>query len=171
MLISKTERTVKEILDKITSYNLFNYLLPGILFVVILDEFTIYSFMQESLVVGGFVYYFVGLVISRFGSLVIEPILKKTSFLKFAEYKDFISASRQDSKIEMLSEANNMYRTFTAMLVLLGLVKLYEFISSKFPILNEWSLYVLAVILLAIFLSSYKKQTEYIAQRIKPNNK
>src|SRR3989344_7226229 len=85
---------MKDILDKITSYNLFNYLLPGVLFVAILDRFTLYSLVQENLVIGAFVYYFVGLVISRFGSLVVEPILRWTSFLKFVSYSDFISASK-----------------------------------------------------------------------------
>jgi len=52
---------MKEILDKISSYNFFNYLLPGILFVVITEEFTSYSFIQENLVLGVFIYYFIGL--------------------------------------------------------------------------------------------------------------
>ncbi len=162
---------MKEILDKIDSYNLFNYLLPGVLFVVLLNEFTIYSFIQEDLVIGAFVYYFIGLVVSRFGSLIIEPVLKKISFLKFAKYQDFISASKQDPKIEIFSEANNMYRTFTSMLVLLVLLKLYELISVKFSLLNEWSLYVLVVVLLTMFLFSYKKQTAYVGKRIKINSK
>ena len=84
---------MKDILEKISSYNLFNYLLPGVLFVVILEKFTTYSFVQENLIVGAFVYYFAGLVISRFGSLIVEPLLRKISFLKFADYEDFVSAS------------------------------------------------------------------------------
>src|SRR3989344_7954495 len=103
---------MKDILDKITSYNLFNYLLPGVLFVAILDKFTSYSLTQENLLIGAFVYYFIGLVISRFGSLIVEPFLKSVSFLKFADYVDFVSASKIDSKIEDFSEVNNMYRTF-----------------------------------------------------------
>ena len=102
---------MKEILDKITSYNLFNYLLPGVLFVVILDKLTIYSFAQENLVIGAFVYYFVGLVVSRTGSIVVEPLLKKIGFVKFDDYKDFVVAAKNDSKIDVLSESNNMYRT------------------------------------------------------------
>lgn len=162
---------MKEIFDKISSYNLFNYLLPGTLFVVLLDEFTVYSLTQENLIVGAFVYYFAGLVISRFGSLILEPVLKRISFLKFTEYRDFISATKKDSKIEMLSEVNNMYRTLTAMFVLFGLLKIYESISKEFQIANEWNLLVFIVILLMTFLFSYKKQTEYIAKRISANKK
>lgn len=70
---------MKDLLDKISSYNLFNYLFPGILFAVISKEFTSYSLLQDNLIVGAFIYYFIGLVVSRFGSLVIEPASKKPS--------------------------------------------------------------------------------------------
>jgi hypothetical protein len=157
---------MKEILDKITSYNLFNYLLPGVLFVAILDKFTTYSLHQDDLIVGAFVYYFVGLVISRFGSLVIEPILKKVSFVKFANYVDFVSASKKDLSIEIFSEVNNMYRTFVATFILIVLFKCYELLTIQVPILNEWSLYILIAVLLVMFLFSYRKQTQYITKRI-----
>src|SRR3989344_5831440 len=117
---------MNELLGKITSYNLFNYLLPGVLFVVILDKFTDFSFIQENIVIGVFLYYFVGLIVSRFGSLILEPILKRVSFIRFTDHQDFISSSKQDPKIEMLLEASNMYRTFTAMFFLLLLFKFYN---------------------------------------------
>lgn len=158
---------MKEILDKITSYNLFNYLLPGVIFVVILDKFTIYSLTQENLVIGAFVYYFIGLVISRFGSLIIEPFLKLVSFLKFSDYADFVSASKTDPKVEAFSEVNNMYRTFTTMFVLLLLLKGYESLSIKIPILSEYTPLILVVGLFIMFLFSYKKQTGYITKRVK----
>lgn len=157
---------MKEILDKITSYNLFNYLLPGVLFIILLNKFTNYSLVQDNLIVGAFVYYFVGLVISRFGSLFIEPVLRKVSFLKFADYKDFISASKQDPKIESLLEVNNMYRTFVAMFVLLILVKFYGMATIKFPELVSWNSWIFVVILTLMFLLSYRKQTQYITKRI-----
>lgn len=161
---------MKEILDKISSYNLFNYLLPGILFVTIADKFTSYSFIESNLIIAGFLYYFIGLVVSRFGSLIIEPTLKKISFLKFTDYKEFISAAKKDPKIDLLSESNNMYRTFSSMLILLVLLKLYELIELKFQMLKNWNPYILIVLLLIMFLYSYRKQTEYITKRIKANS-
>jgi len=158
---------MKELLDKISSYNLFNYLLPGVLFVYILDKFTIYSFNQENLIAGAFVYYFIGLVISRFGSLIIEPTLKKVSFLKFVDYADFVSASKKDLKIEILSEVNNMYRTLCSMFILIFLLKFYEMIEYRFSILEGSGSYILVALLLIMFLFSYKKQTKYITKRIK----
>jgi len=162
---------MKEIIDKITSYNLFNYLLPGILFSVIAQKLTPFPFIQEDIILGAFVYYFIGLVISRFGSLIIEPVLKKISFLKFAKYSDFVSVSKNDPKIEILSEANNMYRTFCSMFVLLLLLKLYSVIEFKYAAIKYYDPYILIILLLIMFLYSYRKQTKYITSRIEANNK
>ncbi len=160
---------MRELLDKISSYNLFNYLFPGVLFAVLSKATTSYSFLQENLILGLFVYYFFGMVISRIGSLVIEPVLRKLSFLKFADYADFVEASKKDSKIELLSEINNMYRTLCSLFILLVLLRLYGFIGSKLAILKSANSYILAILLLVLFLFSYRKQTNYITKRIKAN--
>ena len=157
---------MKELLDKITSYNLFNYLFPGVLFAVFSKEITAYSFVQENLIIGAFVYYFIGLGVSRFGSLFIEPFLRKLSFLKFSDYKEFISASKKDPKIDLLSESNNMYRTLSSLFILLLLLKFYEFIESKLPILKDFNSYILVAMLLFMLLFSYRKQTHYITKRV-----
>src|SRR5258708_39583652 len=68
---------MKELLDRLASYNLFNYLLPGVVFVVLAEQVTSYSFIQDDIVIGGFVYSFMGMVISRVGSLFLEPLFKK----------------------------------------------------------------------------------------------
>lgn len=162
---------MKEIIDKLSSYNLFNYLLPGIIFAVIAKEFLPFQFIQEDIVIGAFVYYFIGLVISRFGSTIIDPILKKFRFLKFAEYSDFVSTSKNDPKIEIFSEANNMYRTFCSVFTLLLLFKLYNTIEIKFLMIKNHNLYILITLLLIMFLFAYRKQTKYITNRIKENNK
>ena len=68
---------MKDLLEKISSYHFFNYLLPGILFAVVAQYTTVYDFLQKDIIIGAFVYYFIGLVISRVGSLLLEPILKR----------------------------------------------------------------------------------------------
>jgi len=157
---------MKELLDKLSSYNIFNYLLPGVLFSVLASKMTELELIQKDIVVGVFVYYFVGLIISRFGSLIIEPLLRKTKFLKFADYKDFIQASAKDGKIEILSEANSMYRTFIATFLLLGLMKLYFLLATKWSFLTDWSDWILVILIIGMFLFSYRKQTNYITKRI-----
>lgn len=157
---------MKDIIEKLSSYNLFNYLFPGVIFAAVSEKMTSHSFIQDDIIVSAFVYYFIGLVVSRFGSLVLEPALKKIKFLKFADYSDFVSASRDDQKIELLSEVNNMYRTISSLFALLIILKIYDWIEICYPILKKYDAVLMILILLAIFLLSYRKQTSYITKRI-----
>lgn len=160
---------MKDLLDKLSSYNLFNYLLPGVIFVMMLNHFTAYNLIQKDLITGVFLYYFLGMVVSRFGSVIIEPLLKKIKFLKFSDYKKFVSASQKDTKIELLSEVNNTYRTVTSMLILLFAVKLYHFAGIKIGISHQVSRYLIVCVILLMFLFSYRKQTNYINARVEAN--
>ena len=157
---------MKEFLDKLSSYNLFNYLLPGILFAAIGERITSYSFLEKDIVVGVFVYYFIGLVISRIGSLIIEPFFRIIKFVKFAPYPDFVKVSQTDMKLELLSETNNMYRTLCALFTVLVCLKLYENFESSHPNLFLHSPTLVLFLLLALFCFSYRKQTVYVTKRI-----
>lgn len=158
---------MKDIINKLSSYNLFNYLLPGILFAFLAEKTTHYSFIQQDILIGIFLYYFIGLVVSRIGSLVIEPLLRNLKFLKFADYKDFVIASKKDEKIEILSEQNNSYRTICSLFFLQILLKIFEISQNWFPALKKWDYIILLVLLFFLFLFSYRKQTNYISKRIK----
>lgn len=158
-----------KILEKISSYNIFNYLFPGVVFCVVCDRYFSIPLIQETIVNGIFLYYFIGLVISRIGSVVIEPMMKKVGLLEFSEYSDFLKASKMDSKIEILSEANNMYRTILSMIVTLGLAVLCSEGLSRWPEYTTHVKYVLIGSLLVIFFFSYVKQTNYITKRVLAN--
>jgi len=155
---------MKEIIEKLSSYNLFNYLFPGILYVIIVKKITTYNLIQENILIGVFLYYFIGLVISRIGSLLIEPILKKIAV--FADYSDFISASKEDNKIELFSEVNNMYRTLISLFVVILVSKLYDILSNNYNFLKIVLPYLLVIALLILFVFSFKKQTAYIVKRV-----
>lgn len=157
---------MKDLLDKLSSYNIFNYLLPGIIFVVLAEKLTSFSFVQKDIVLGVFLYYFIGLVISRIGSLFIEPILKKIKFVTFASYSKFISASKMDTKLDTLSEVNNMYRTFCSLFMFLIILKCYELITIKYSVISGWNSEILSIGLLVLFLFAYRKQTKYITKRV-----
>src|SRR5260370_14737106 len=124
------ESAMNELLAKLSSYNVFNYLLPGIVFAILAGDIIHYSIIQKDIVTGAFFYYFVGLVVSRFGSLIIEPLLKWLRFVKFADYKDFVAASQKDAKLDVLSEVNNTYRTLPSLTSLLLLLHLYITIDN-----------------------------------------
>lgn len=109
------------------------------------------------------------MTVSRFGSVIIEPLFKKIKFLNFRDYKEYVVASKQDTKIELLSEVNNTYRTLNAMMFLLLILKLYNFCSIKFELSHTFSLICLTILTTILYLFSYRKQTNYITKRIDAN--
>ena len=179
------EETVKFFAEKITSYNIFNNLLPGIIFCFVLNHTTRFNIGTDSILENIFIYYFVGMVISRIGSLVVEKMLKKITiknkktnqkeaFLIFSNYSDYVDASENQETIKVLSETNNTYRTLTALFFSLTLVKIYEIVLHDFllKIIGENVVYILLFVLLSImFVFSYRKQTAYISKRVEKYKK
>ena len=161
---------LSDLLDKLTSYNLFNYLLPGAVFAYFAESSFAIKLVPDDLVTAAFVYYFLGVVISRFGSLVLEPLLKILRVVKFEPYPDFLTASEKDAKIEVLVEAANMYRTFVSAMLLLFLLAAYLKVESLCPSLSEWRSIIGGLALAFVFLFAYKKQTAYIASRVRKLN-
>lgn len=157
---------MKDLLEKISSYNIFNYLLPGTVFAYLSTHSTQFYLVQDDILIGAFVYYFIGLIISRVGSLIFEPFLIFALKIKFAPYKEFILAAKNDPKIEVLSEVNNMYRTLFSMVCCIIALMLVDEAAQHFQIPREAIFNSFAVALALIFGLSYKKQTNYIRKRV-----
>lgn len=116
------EDIIKSISSKISSYNIFNNLLPGIIFCVTITKLTRFSMVVDGILEQLFIWYFCGIVISRIGSVLVEGLLKKikikgTPYLNFADYKQYASAAEAKPFIATLSETNNTYRTIIALII------------------------------------------------------
>ena len=148
-----------ELLQKLSTYNIFNYLFPGVVFVILLKHVTNIYLIMNDLVLGMFLYYFFGLVLSRIGSILIEPVLRCTKIVQFSDYARFIQASKLDNKIELLSEVNNMHITIIAMLVVLLVTSICNGSATCYLTTGLLGLVIL-------FILSYRKQTSFITKRI-----
>ena len=158
---------MKQFLDRISSYHIFNYLLPGAIFAGLGEKLTSYSLIQENILIGLFFYYFVGLIISRIGSLTLEELLKKIEFVHFKPRKDFLKASKLDPKVDILSEQNNMYCTLCSLPIALVAFKFYDQIMKGIlPWSADISDYICMLGLFVLFLFSYRKQTGYVVESI-----
>lgn len=133
------EEIIKNLVEKISSYNIWNNLFPGIVFCSIVERTTRIILSTGEIWKDLFIYYFAGMIISRIGSNFIEKILKsievrnkktkqKEKFLKFAPYGDYIEASEANSFIKVLNETNNTYRTIIAMLVVVMGARMYDWL-------------------------------------------
>ena len=121
---------MSDFLNKLSSYNLFNNLLPGILFVVLLNHFTQYRILQDNLLLSVFYYYFIGLTISRISSITIELFLKKVKFIAFRDYHLFVNANKKDSKLDVLVETNNKFRVILTMILLVIFSKVFHSLNN-----------------------------------------
>lgn len=154
-------------LDKLSRYHILNNLIPGIAFLYIIDVIGIYGTAFDNAYGVFFIGYIAGMVLSRLGSVIIEPWFKSWRIVKYAPYPDFLKAEQKDSKINTLLEENNMYRTLVTMFIIVLL--LYGF--SLIPVVNtfmhtKWATLVLLVLLLVLYALAYRKQTSYIKKRV-----
>ncbi|MEK9495461.1 hypothetical protein V2H77_03145, partial [Photorhabdus sp. P32] len=79
-------------------------------------------------------------------------------------YKDYINAEKDDPKIEILAEINNMYRSFYALFLILNITNIiYSYMHENINVLITTFL----VISFFIYAFSYKKQTGFIVGRVK----
>ncbi len=174
---------IKNLVDKISSYDIFNNLFPGIIFCIVVERTTRITFYTGEIWESLFFYYFVGMILSRIGSIYVEKFLrsikvynkethKKEEFLKFAPYSDYIEASEANPFITILNETNNTYRTIVAMLITIIGVKLYDWllydlINTAQIAVRNFLFLLICLLLIMLFIHSYKKQTNYIRSRVK----
>ena len=162
---------MNDFLSKLSSYHLFNYLVPGVVFEVLAPKIVPYSVGSHDIVTSAVLAYFLGLVVSRFGSLVVEPVLRYSKFIEFWDYTELSIYSKIDPHLSVLYEVSNMYRTVASGFLLLLVLKAYVKLEAWCPILQKWDLTILAVLMLVMFLFAYKKQTGYMTERINANRK
>ena len=85
----------------------------------------------------------------------------------FSNYKDYVIASKEDNKIDILSEINNMYRTMISLTFSLMITIAFDALLDRYIGRFKYCLYYVGLILLMLlFIFSYKKQTDYIRKRI-----
>lgn len=157
---------MEELLKRLSSYDLLNNLIPGGFLVFILEKLFAAGIADQHLLVLAIVTYLLGSVASRVGSLVVEPSLKKFNLLDSKPYADFIEASKVDSKIEILLQTNNTYRSICgAALLALGAVGI-EVLSDHYRVETIYLLLVGCLGLVLLYAGSFRKQTGYLCQRI-----
>ena len=112
------------------------------------------------------IFYFLGMIISRIGSIIIEPLFKRIKFIVFADYEDYIIASKEDTEIKILSETNNLYRSILGLSFVLLIIDLYLIIRTQCNYLNTVYSIIFIIFIFILFAFSYQKQTRRIKQRV-----
>ena len=66
---------MEKIIDKLSSYHIFNYIFPGGLFLILCNNYLNIKVEQDKFIYFFFMAYFIGNIISRVSSLVTEKII------------------------------------------------------------------------------------------------
>lgn len=163
--------SLTELLTKISSYNIFNNLVPGVVFSYMMDLVGIYTVSTGSLLTNLFVFYFIGVVISRVGSIFIEPVLKSVRIVKYSDYSSYLSAYDKDHKIPVLVEENNQYRTYISMLFMVVSAIAVKWAMERYSVPAASVKFVIIGVLLVMFVLAYRKQTSFIRRRVERHTK
>lgn len=163
--------TLKIIFDKLSQYHFLTNILPGSVLCIVLKYLIGFNLMPDNIYGAGIVFYFVGMVNGRVGSLVVEKVLQKTKFVKFVPYKDFIVAEKLDPKITTLSQENNTYRAYISVFLISIVFWAYRLLTDAPDMFQTIGISILLLAMLVIFAFSYQKQTNYVRSRIENNLK
>lgn len=157
---------IESMAEKVSAYQIFNFLLPGAVFVAAFGHVSGHALVSGNVVVDLIVVYFTGMTLSRVGSLMIEPICKWTRIVTYANYEDYLEAVKRDAIIPTLLQENNTYRTLAATFLALLFVKIALYFQSRLTSTNLHLNWLWLIALFVLFLLSYRKQTAYIRKRV-----
>lgn len=156
--------------EKIGSYHIVTNLLPGVFFGLTLKLLLGITIPMENIGEEITIYYFMGFVINRISSLIVNPILKKCKLIHEASYSDYLKAAKKDSKIDVLSETNSYLRALLTSSLLLIVILVVQITIWKIEwISSNWK-WMSMVFLVLLFLFAYKKQTKFINKRVEIAN-
>jgi hypothetical protein len=100
--------------------------------------------------------YFIGLVISRVGSIVVEPIVKWLKLIPWVEYEIYCKAEQDDKMLRTLAREYALSRNFATLFLSL-------FVAS--PIARHWTFLVVAILMTALFSYSMQKYAKEMSSR------
>ena len=109
--------------------------------------------------------YFVGLTVSRIGSLIIEPLAKKAKLIQY--HKGFYLAERNDPKIKVLLKDFNMYRNIAASAIISIVMTLIRAVSLPFDGGELAVRITVLALVFVVYFAAYAKQSVSINNRIK----
>ncbi len=157
---------MNDLLAKLSSYNLFNTLLPGALYCLASTALGYPIGTGSDLLANAITYYLVGVLIGRVGSIAIEPLFLRVGLTRHPSYEDFVRASASDHKIETLVETSNTYRGLLSATLCLGVSMAALAVRKMLPPSTTFDSLALLTVSIVVLGLAYRKQTGYITKRV-----
>jgi mannose/fructose/N-acetylgalactosamine-specific phosphotransferase system component IID len=153
---------MENLVTKISSYDIINNLVPGGLTLCVFELLGFYSFDDMNVIILLFCCYVMGVIDSRVGSLVLEPIARRAGFLEWRDYSRYLDAEKRDKRIKGLQSIANMYRSLAGCF----LVILVIWVVRRLFVANTVVISIALILSFVLFLLSWRKQNLYIVGRI-----
>lgn len=158
---------MEKLLEKISSYQLLNFLFTGAVCWFILSYLGLQVLHGTSIcqtIVGC---YFLGMTMSRIGSLVVEEIFKKIGWIQKIDYVKQVKADKRDVKVELMLSLCNTYRTLAAVFFTILLLLILSCIfPSNIGLRHNAAHFIFIITLTAIYMFAFVKQHNYLKDRI-----
>jgi len=156
---------IEKIIDRISSYQFFNFFYPGAIFIGVMDYLLKKDLTELSIWYLLLCCYFLGMTFSRIGSLLIECPMIRWHIIEKIDYSKLVKAEKEDSKVMLLLEICNTFRTLSATFFVLTLLMLMEgCLNIELNFSNKEI--ALCFFIAVLFLLSFKKQYKYVKSRI-----
>lgn len=160
------EQIISLLIKSISRYEFLNNLIPGVMLCYILKSIG-YDFIDNNWLINFIIYYFAGLINSRFSSLIIESLCKKTSFIKWRDYSSYSKAKMKRPFIATMQELANMYRSMAFVFMIALFFVLYKQISKHCILFDNNDYWIGLILLFILFIFSYRKQVNnYVVKNI-----
>lgn len=184
---------LNSIMEMIGAYEILNNVIPGAVYLTLVEKCTTFHFTNGNFIIDVIVYYFIGLLIGRIGSAIIKRPSKKRESFKTAvghriesllwgkrdsekcsedNYDDYVVAEKEDVKVSRLSLIADMYRTLTSVSICVIVTIFLDIIKVNTILLSlSWVKTIIVIIccitMALIFRSAYVKQSYYIRSRVR----
>lgn len=160
------ETILTKLLETFSRYEILNNLIPGSALCLILSYLG-YPILDYNFGVCIVICYLMGFINGRFSSLVIEWFCKKTKLIKWRKYSLYNSTKKERPFVETLQEIANVYRAFISVFLISLFAYVIQRILPHCVFLQNNGIWILIVLLLVLFLFSYRKQVnEYVVKNI-----
>jgi hypothetical protein len=152
------------VFDKLDAYNLVANLVPGAALTYALHYSDFPTPPPDKLGAFLLVAFVAGVTANRLGSLILDPLLRRSNFLKRKDYRSFLMREKKDQKLDALVANSGLYRTFftAGFIYLVALAS--RRLTSNLETQTMFTLFVIGG--MAVFLFALKKEDGYIHSRI-----
>lgn len=152
----------KSLSEKLSAYQLFNFIYPGAVFLGILRFKGVQLGILEEIWWFLLASYFLGMTISRFGSVVIEWVCLKFKWIEKYDIKKYSDSLAKDRFTGILLELTNTYRTICSM----GTLLLFCTVS-KYQQDDKCCVIIVELLFILLFGISFVKQHHYLEDKLK----